>query len=164
MVQLIASGREIEPSWADIGVSITPTDAPILDITEISALSWSRTVEIGERRGASGGRVTARTTGSASFEASMTLYKSGHRKLLKALIAKAPLRGNQRKISLVTFDILVQHTPPEESEIYTTKIKGCRLLGDSEDMGEGTDAQQLEITLNPIEVVNIINNEEILLL
>lgn len=161
---IYANGQEIEPSWADISITITPYGAPITEIIEISGISWGRTVEIGERRGTSGGRVTARTTGSATFEASATFYRSGYRKLLKALAEVAPTRGNQVQVGLVGFDILVQHTPPGETEIYTTKIKGCRLVGDSSDMAEGSDADTLEVTLNPIEVVQIINEQEIVLL
>jgi hypothetical protein len=162
---IFANGQEIEPSWSDISITITPYGAPITEIIEISGISWARTVEIGERRGTSGGRVTARTTGAASFEASATFYRSGYRKLLKALVAaKPPTRGNQVQVGIPGFDILVQHTPPGETEIYTTKIKGCRLVGDSSDMAEGSDADTLEITLNPIEVVQIINEQEIVLI
>lgn len=76
---------------------------------------------------------------------------------------KAPTRGNQKRIGLVAFDIMIQHTPPGEVEIYTTKIKGCRYLGDADDMAEGSDADQIEVTLNPIEIVNIIDGEEVVL-
>jgi len=105
-----------------------------------------------------------RTTGQGSQEASMTVYRSGFRKLLKSLMAKAPTRGNQLVIGVVAFDVLIQHTPPGETEIYTTKLKGCRYLGDSDDMKEGADADKLDITLNPIEIVQIINGQEVVLL
>lgn len=164
MAQSYATLNDIEPSWADLSVTISPYDQSLLDITEIAAIKWARSVEVGTRKGTSGGRIMARTTGESSFEASATFYRTGHEKLIAGLAANAPTRGNQKRISLVAFDILIQHTPPGSSQIFTTKIKGCRLLGDSSDMAEGTDAQQIELTLNPIEIVSIVDGEEILLL
>ncbi len=162
--QALPSLNDIEPSWADIATTFTVYGGDILEMIDIAGLKWSRKVEVGERRGASGGRVMARTTGSGSQEASATLYRSGLRRLIKALMSKAPTRGNQRLISLVGFDILVQHTPPGETEIYVSKLKGCRYLSDADDMKEGNEPDKVELTLNPIEIVNIIGGEEVALL
>lgn len=162
--QAYPSLNDIEPSWADIAVSATISGGVLVDMSAIAALKWSRKVEVGERRGASGGRVMARTTGQGSQEASGTFYRSGMRTLIKGLMALAPTRGNQLVISLVPFDIMIQHTPPGESEIYQVKIKGCRYLGDADDMKEGTDPDKVEITLNPIEIVRLINGKEVVLL
>lgn len=162
--QAYPSLNDVEPSWADIAVTFTVTGGSLITMADIKALKWSRKVDVGEKRGASGGRVMARTTGQGSQEASATLYRSGVRNLIKGLVSQAPTRGNQAIISLVSFDILIQHTPPGETEIYQTKIKGCRYLGDSDDMKEGTDADTLELTLNPIEIANIINGQEVVLL
>jgi hypothetical protein len=162
--QSYPSLNDIDPSWADIGVTFTVFGGALIEMADIAGLKWSRKVEVGERRGASGGRVMARTTGQGSQEASATLYRGGLRRLIKGLAAKAPLRGNQRLIALVAFDIMVQHTPPGETEIYQTKIKGCRYLGDSDDMKEGNEADKVEVTLNPIEIVQIVNGEEIVLI
>lgn len=162
--QAYPSLNDIEPSWADVATTFTVFGGDVLEMADIAGLKWSRKVEVGERRGASGGRVMARTTGQGSQEASASLYRSGLRRLIKSLMSKAPTRGNQRIISLVAFDILVQHTPPGEVEIYTTKIKGCRYLGDADDMKEGNEADKIEVTLNPIEVVQIINGQEVVLL
>lgn len=156
--------NDIEPSWADIAITITAYDAQALEMNEIAGINWSDTVEVGQRRGTSGGRVMARTTGSEDCEASMTVYRSGYRKLLNALKSVAPVRGNQKRIGLVGFDILIQHTPPGSSTIYTTKLMGCRLLGRSSDNAEGSDADQLEITLNPLQIVEEIDGEEIVLI
>lgn len=164
MNQAYPSINDIAPSWADIGITFTVGGGDALDMMDIAAIKWSRKVEVGDQRGTSGGRVMARTTGQGSQEASATLYRSGLRKLLKSLMSKAPTRGNQKVISVVAFDILIQHTPPGETEIYTTKIKGCRYLGDSDDMKEGNEADKLEITLNPIEIAQIIDGQEVVLL
>jgi hypothetical protein len=154
----------IEPSWADIAVTFTVVGGPLIQMSDMSALKWSRKVDVGERRGTSGGRVMARTSGSGSQDASVTLYRGGLRRLIRALMTKAPTRGNQVLIGKVGFDILVQHTPPGETDIFTSKIKGCRYLGDSDDMKEGPDADLIEVTLNPIEIANIIDGKEVVLI
>lgn len=160
--------NEIDPSYADIGVTFSVTGGDLIDMADIAGIKWDRKVEVGKRKGASGGRVMARTTGEVSYSASMSLYRAGLDKLKIGLIAKAPTRGNQKLISLVTFDIMIIHSPPlvegAEEKLYKTKIKGCRYLGDADDMKEGPDADQIEVTLDPIEIVNIINGEEVALL
>lgn len=155
--------NDFAPSWADIAVTFTVSGGQALETGDIAGVSYSSSVEVGEMRGASGGRVMARTRGDVSYEASLTLYRSGYRKLQKALMEQAPTRGNQSLISLAPFDVLIQHTPPGETEIYTTKIKGCRVLGHSDDMAEGTDPDQVEVTLSPIEIVQIIDGVEVAL-
>lgn len=162
--QAYPSLNDFEPSWADIAITSTISGGLLIPMEAIASLKWSRKVEVGERRGASGGRVMARTTGQGSQEASGTFYRSGMRQLIKGLMAQAPTRGNQVIISLVPFDIQIQHTPPGEVEIYNVLIKGCRYLGDADDMKEGNDADKVELTLNPIEIVNIINGKEVVLL
>ncbi len=156
--------NDIAPSWADIAITFTVSGGDALETADIAGVNYSSSVEVGEMRGASGGRVMARTVGDVSYEASITLYKSGWRKLQKALVAQAPTRGNQKLISLAPFDVLIQHTPQGESEIYVTKIKGCRVLGSSSDNAEGTDADKVEVTLSPIEIVQIIDGAEVALI
>lgn len=150
-------------SWADISVTANVDGGALLDMADLAAIKWSRKLEIGEQKGTSGGRAMARTAGEASQEASCTLYRSGLRNLVKALMAKAPSRGNQKRIGVVSFDVVIHHTPIVESEIYTTKLKGCRYLGDSDDMKEGNEADKIEVTLNPIEIVQIIDGVEVVL-
>jgi hypothetical protein len=156
--------NDIEPSWADIGVTFSIGGGPVIQMADIAAIKWGRKVEVGYKRGASGGRIMARTTGQGSQEATATLYRSGYRNLIKGLVTQAPTRGNQAMISLVSFDISIQHTPPGEDEIYHNVIKGCRLLEDADDMKEGVDPDKVEITLNPMEIVNLIDGQEIVLL
>jgi hypothetical protein len=156
--------NDYAPSWADIAVTFTVSGGQALETADIAGVNWSSSVEVGEQRGASGGRVMARTRGDVSYEASLTLYRSGVRKLQRALIEQAPTRGNQALISLAAFDVLIQHTPQGETDIYTTKIKGCRLLGLSDDMAEGNEADKVELTLSPIEIVQIVDGVEVALI
>jgi hypothetical protein len=155
----------VAPSWADIIVRATPDGAPLLEIKDIAAINTKTGVEVGEQRGASGGRVIRRTTGQLSCEASITLYRSGYQKFIRGLKAAAEsaglVRGNQILITLVHFGIQVQHTPINDVEVYEYRIKGCRFLGRDLNGAEGTDADQVEVALNPIEIVDMLDGMEI---
>lgn len=152
----------IAPSWADVILKISPTGAALLEMKDFKALNSSRSVEIGSQK--AGGRVMKRTTGDSSQEASMTLYYDGYIKLLRGLKGLAPIRGNTRLISLVTFDIQVQYTPPGSVEIFDRRWKGCRISGDTANGAEGTDANEVEVPLSVIEIVDIVDGEEVALL
>lgn len=143
-------------SWADISVDMALNGAQNVNLADAQSVKWKRDVEVGEKRGTSGGRVTAQTAGSLKQEASIVLYRSGIIDLITALAAVAPKRGNQAIISAVRFTLVIQHTPLGDTRVYTTRLKGCRYLGDADDMKEGTDADVLELTLNPIEIVNVL--------
>jgi len=112
----------------------------------------------------SGGRVRRRTTGSVDYEASMTMYRVGYQQLLRALKALAPKRGNQRAIAIVPFNIQILHTPPGSTEIFDVRIKGCRIGGRQLNGAEGTDADLVEVPLNPIEIADMIDGEEVVML
>jgi len=160
--QAYPSINDFAPSWADIEVTATVDGGDLVEMTDIAAIKWGRKVDVGEQKG-TGGRTMKRTAGQGSQEASATFYRSGLRKLIKSLMKNAPTRGNQVIIGVVAFDILIQHTPIGETEIYTTKITGCRYLGDADDMKEGPDADKIEVTLNPIQVAQIIDGKEVVL-
>lgn len=154
----------VAPSWADISVRISPNGGQLVEMVDIAAINTSRAVEVGLQRGASGGRVLNRTTGQGSQEASITLYQSGAKQLYRALMQLAPVRGNQRVISLVQFQIHQQWTPLGSAEIYERIIKGCRVIGDTLNAAEGTDAQQIEVPLSVLEIADIIDGQEVVLL
>jgi hypothetical protein len=149
----------IAPSWADIAVRVSPLGGNLIEIGDIAAIDTGWDVEVGEQR--EGGLVIKRTTGSVTSEATMTLYASGWQKLLRGIKALAPLRGNQRLISLVHFGVNVQFTPPGADDILEFRIKGCRIIGRKIAAAEGTDAQQVEVPLSPLQVVDVIDGEEI---
>lgn len=152
----------IAPSWADIEVKASANGAPLIEMKDIQAINTNSTVEVGEQR--QGGRVIRRTTGSLSNEASLTLYRIGYQKLLRAAKELAPLRGQQRVITLVSFDIQVLHTPPDDSEIYEFHLRGLRMLGRAINGTEGTDADVVEVPLSVISIVDVVDGEEIIAL
>jgi hypothetical protein len=152
----------VAPSWADVKVTASPTGAPLIEMKDIKSVNTGATVEVGTQK--AGGRVIKRTVGESSYEASMVLYREGYQKLLRGLKGLAPSRGNTKVISLVHFGVAFQHTPPGSTEIYEVRIKGCRLTGRALNSAEGTDADEVEVTLNPAEVVDVIDGEEVAIL
>lgn len=151
----------IAPSWADIIVKATPAGGALINVKDIKSISTGVTVEVGEQRGASGGRVMKRTTGAVSYEASATLYRDGYDMLIEELMKVAPKRGNQRLVSLVHFGVSVMHTPPGSARIFEYRIKGCRLLGRTLAGEEGVDSDTVDVVLNPIEIVDVIGGVEV---
>lgn len=136
--------NEVEPSWADVKLSFPVYGGETVLTDDIAAVKWSDKVEVGKVFGSGGGRVRKRTTGQYDSDATVTFYKTGWKRFRTVLAAK------NSKISLVGFDILIQHTPPGSTEIHTVKITGCRVLGRSGDMAEGSDADKVEIAINPM--------------
>lgn len=151
-----ASVNDNECSWSDIELTLAIPGAEALEGLDFTGVKWARKVDLGKRKGPSGGRVMARTSGEGTHEASCAMAKSSYHTLIEALAKVAPQRGNQRLISKVSFSLLVQHTPLGSDKVYTTVIKGCRLTSDASDMKEGPDAEVVEITLDTIEVANVL--------
>lgn len=152
----------ISPSWADVIVRASPAGAPLLDVKDIAALNTNASVDVGQQK--AGGRVMKRTTGESSFEASWTLYHDGYVKFIRGIKSLMPRRGNQRLITLVHFGIQIQWTPPGSVEIFERRIKGARILGSALNGAEGTDANKIEMSLSPIQIVDMIDGEEVVIL
>jgi hypothetical protein len=154
----------IAPSWADIIVRATPSGGPLVEMRDIAAINTGRSLEVGIQEGVTGGRPKARTSGKAGFEASITFYRSGYDLFIEALSLLAPnVRGNEYAISLVHFGIEIQHTPFGSSRIFHRRLKGCRVMGDTMNSAEGTDAQQVECPLSVIVIADVVGGREIVL-
>lgn len=145
--------NEIAPSWADIVTRFSIYSGSLIDTIDYAGVTWKDDVEVGEQVGASGGLVMATTTGKLTTEASATMYRAGHKKLISALADKAPRVGDLFRISLVGFDIQIEHTPPGATGIFRVHILGCRLLGRDAQYQEGVDADKVAIKLNPKRVI-----------
>jgi hypothetical protein len=152
------------PSWSDIAINIGIEGGSALDIEDIAGIKYKTSLSVGKVKGVSGGRNMIQTTGESDEDASIDLYLSGIRKIKKALMQSAPTRGNQKAISLVPFTITVKFSVPGDDEIYTTILKGCRYGGTDIDAKPGTEAISSTVPLNPREIVDIINGEEVVLL
>ncbi|HEX5046715.1 MAG TPA: hypothetical protein VFX89_06300 [Gammaproteobacteria bacterium] len=151
-------------SWADLEAKISPDGGDLFSIDDIAAFHTGRTVEVGEQRGRTGGRVKKHTLGAGSQEASVTFYRDGYQKFLRKLAALAPMRGNQAVLTAVVFTIDFKHTPLNDDEIYQRIVRGCRVIGDTIDGAEGTDADQIEVPLLCKEIVDMIDGKEVVLI
>ncbi len=159
----------IAPSWADITVKIQATGAPVLTADQISAMTGSRKVEVGNQEGASGGRVMKRTTGKVTHEASITLYRDGYDLLIEMLMNVALTlpglqRGNEVLIGLVHFDTQILHTPPLSSKIFERRWYGARIIGDTAAHKEGVEADTIEVPVSVAKIVDMKNGREIVLI
>lgn len=153
----------IAPSWADIGVKCSVFDGALFDVKDIAAINTSTTLEVGNQN-APGGRIRKRTTGSLTQEASMTLYQDGWNRFMRNLVAVAPRRGKQALIRHVHFNVQVQFTPEGADEIFEYLIKGCFVSGRALNGAEGTDPNKIEVSLNTIEIVDILDGVEVTLI
>ena len=152
----------IAPSYADINLRVTGSGISLIEIGDVAAVNFGWTHEAGEQRGA-GGRLIKRTTGSPTFEGSITLYASGWQKLLRGLLPAAPTNAKgQKQIALVHFQIHRIWTPPGSTDLLEDKAKGCRIFGRAIDAAEGNDAQQVEVPLSIAEVVDVIDGVEVI--
>jgi len=161
--QALPTYNGIASSWADITCTFSSNGGTVVDMAAFSDISCSDTVTVGEQRNA-GPIITQRSAGEVVQEAKATLYRNGSLQLQAALAAEAPLRGNQRRLSLVHFDVQIQHTPFGSSDIFELRLKGCRILSRSWTFAAGPDPDKVEVDLNPLQIAAFINGEEVVLL
>ena len=161
--QSFASVNVHECSWADAEFEMTVPNGPKISLVDFEAAKWARKLERGMTKGVSGGRPMKRTRGDASYEASLTASRGGWMIIVDAIaeLAKAlgRVRGDRIIIGGIEFDILVQHAPLGDSNIYQAKLTGCSYDGDSSDMKQGNEADMIEITVNPIEIATKLASE-----
>jgi hypothetical protein len=151
-------------SWADLESKASPDGGDLFSIDDIAAFHTGRTVEVGEQRGRTGGRVKKRTLGAGSQEASITFYRDGYDKFMEKLAAIAPSRNGEYVITAVTFNIDFKHTPLNDTRIYQRLVQGCRVIGDTLDGAEGVDADQIEVPLSVIRIADVIGGKEVVLI
>lgn len=154
----------IAPSFADISVTSTMTGGPLLEIGDIKSINTGMSMEIGEQRGASGGRVIYTTTGNVKNECAMVLYATGFNKFLRALIALAPTRGDEYLTSFVHFGLQCIWTPPGMNEKFEFQVQGCRYVGRQWNAAEGVDAQSIDVALNPKKIFDVVDGKKVVLI
>ena len=157
----------VAPSWADISVRLTPEGLSVVEIKDIAAINLNTSVEVGVQRSV-GGRIARRTLGQDTYEGTITFYRSGLQNFIRVLkdaaLSLGHVRGPQAKIRLVHFDVDVQHTPPNDDEIYQRIARGCFLTGAAINAAEGTDAEQVEVPINPAQIVDVVDGTEVALI
>ena len=155
------------PSWADFAVKIQATGVSLLTARDIKSLTSGSTVDVGVQK--AGGRPKQTTVGEITHECSMTLYLTGARlfeaALKDAAVAAGYVRsGGVAQTSLVQFQLDYVFTPPGTSEIWERRLKGCRVLSDTEAPAEGTDATTVDYKIYVTERVKLVGGVEVSLL
>ena len=152
----------IVPSWCDIQATAQIEGGVALDLPHLQSINTGCEVEIGEVE--AGGRVIARTTGSSKHSASMQLTHRDYQEWLRKLAAVAPTRGNQKVVGLVHVNLQILWTPPGTDDIYEVRVKGCRFSGRDLNSAKGTDPNMVDVKLNPIQVVDVVDGQEVVVL
>lgn len=151
--------NDFECSWADLGATIDIADGESVEDLDFSAIKFDDSVNVGVRRRR--GKKVKSTVGEEDANGSVTLSLASKTAFFRKLMAVAPVRDGQKKISLVTFSLLVQYTPLGSEEIFTTRLDGCRVIGRTSDNAEGPDPTNVELPLYVGQVVDIIDGEEV---
>ncbi len=161
-------GRAV--GWAELKGTLNVRGGITMPTIDIKAVNHEAKVDRGDQRGAGGGAVKKRTTGQGSQSASGTFYRSGLRALKRAL-KDAAVAANYRnanghyQLSKVTWDwVITLSWEDDPTDIYIFKLIGCHLDGDSSKHEEGTDPETIEVTLNPLMIVEVIDGVDTVLL
>lgn len=158
----------VAPSWADVQCLFAFDGLPLLTMADFKSIDTGSSLDVGEQRGATGGRVKKRTSGLAKYTAKATLYADGYQLFLRRIIAKAKaigaVRGNQVVMRYVHFNITIKQTPFGTTEIFERRVKGCFFAGRDSNFSEGNDASEVDVTLNPIEIADVVDGVEAVLL
>lgn len=157
--------NSVAPSWAEIDCTANVNGGTSLTLGGLKSINWESAVARGEQRGASGGRVIKRTTGAKTDTASWEMYQSDLRDLVRQLMAVAPKDSAGRPmVSRVSFDVVIKHSVDDGADIFVTKLLGCHLDKVSGSHSEGTDPNVVASDLNPIEIVEVIDGQDVVLL
>ena len=157
--------NSVTPSWTEIGATANINGGTSLVLPDIKAFNWESAIARGEQRGASGGRVIKRTTGAKTDTASWEMYQGGLRDFARQLMAVAPKDSAGRPmLSKVSFDIVIKWSVDDDADIFTVKFLGCHLDKLSGSHAEGTDPNVISSDLNPIEIVEVIDGQDVVLL
>lgn len=156
-------------SWSELSAVTKIRGGIPLPQPDLKSCDHAAKVERGDKRGASGGRVVSRTTGSATNSGSASWYKAGLRDFKRALKNAALAAGyinsdGHVQLSKVAFDLVIMHSYEGDPEIYIIKLVGCHLDGDSGKHAEGNEAETVDVELNPLRIVEVIDGVDTVLL
>jgi hypothetical protein len=160
-------GRAV--SWSEFKLTANVNGGIALPVVDIKSINYSSKVDVGEQRGASGGRVRKRTSGTLSNEGAATFYREGLDALKEAIASVAAAAGHVNsdgnvQLSKVTFNLVITHDWVDDPRIYIRELNGCRLLGDSGKHEEGTDPETVDVDIKPLSIVSVLNGVRTVLL
>lgn len=149
-------------SWANIEVKANLYDGPSIDLSDIVGLDWDIGAERGTQR-STNGSIKAFTRGQSTPSGKISFYADGCvsfiEKLIDIAIAKGFVENGEAKYGMVSFDILVQHTPLGSTGIRQVELLGCQLAKDAASYAEGSDADKNDLELSVKRVARVINGK-----
>lgn len=152
-------------SWANVQLTTDIINGPLVKVVDFASIDFGVKIEIGEQKGATGGRVMRHTSGEEKLDdAKITFYRSGLRDLKRKMMQSpfAIRRGKQVVIGFVPLNLRCAYTPIEEpSEIYIHILKGCRINMESLKSAEGSDPSKVDVGMKPKGLVEIIDGLEV---
>ena len=156
-------------SWNELSLLCAIDGGSILPIIDIKSIDTESSVDRGDQRGLSGGRIRKRTTGQLSNSASMSLYTEGLDALERSLVTAALASGfvnadGNVQLSRVLFNIISIYSFAGSPTIYHKELLGCHLNKDSAKAAEGPDPNLIDIELAPLQIVKVINGVRTVLL
>jgi hypothetical protein len=154
----LLDGEEV--SWADVQITLLPKDGNAIKEFGIHEINTGEDVDIGEVKGQTGGRIVSRTTGDRKLECSLVMSRRGAQNLIRALIAKAPKRGNRAVYGRVPFDIAIFSTPLGSEEIFDRRVIGCRLQGNKLGLKEGNEHDKIELKVHALDIYDVVDGTE----
>jgi hypothetical protein len=85
------------------------------------------------------------------------------------LLAAATTAGyvnadGQVQLSLVTFDIIITHSWLDDPEIYVLKLLNCRYLKETGKHEEGPEIETVDVTIDPLRIIEVVNGIDTVLL
>lgn len=144
-------------SWADLLATIVIHDGETLEDVDIASLSVGASRSRGTQL--KHGKKYARTRGTTDYSGSVTFYDSGWDAFMPAMQAQA----SAKNLALfdVSFDIIVKRKAVDSTDVSTHIVRDCVIDEDSWDFSEGDDPDQTAITLNVMQLVQIVDGEEV---
>ncbi len=164
MAGTVETLNETAVSWSEIEATVNVDGGgsfPDLDWKSIDHEDkLDRTFQRGQ-----GGRIKRKTTGMVTPGASGSLYRSGLRELLRALVAIAPQNAEgEYQVSKVRFTLVIKHAYDGDPSIYLVELQNCSLDKKAFKHAEGADADTVDVDLNPTKIVEIIDGKRLVLL
>lgn len=144
-------------SWVDLIATVIPKGGtPIRDV-DIASLSPSatRTRSVQMKHG----RPYARTRGSRTYACGIAFFLSGWQAVRPVLKALAAEQGVD--IFEIEFDIIAKRQPLGSAVVETLKIERCVIDEESYDFSEGDDPEQVSMTLNIMNIVEMDDGDEV---
>jgi len=157
-------GKEV--SFSEVKATAHVPGGESFEMTDWKDITWKTAVTVGKTR--SRGTPNRRTSGISDFTAAAIFYRGGKIAVINqlAIIAEANdlIRdGDMVMWGMVEFDLEITFSYPGEDQISTIVLEGCRFIDDDEKSSEGEAPQEAALTIDPMNIYELINGRKCVL-